>query len=105
MEKVLFGSSVNYAVGANPVTIKGEDINNDGKLDLIVGNSGDSTMSILKNDGTGVFLYSQTIPLGAAPSDIALGDLDNDGTVDAVTCNGSASTMTILKNANGVFYH
>lgn len=44
-----FAAQQTFAVGANPISVSMADQNGDGKLDLVVANSGDNTVSVLLN--------------------------------------------------------
>lgn len=57
------------------------DVNNDGFVDIISANWANSTVSILRNNGSGAF--SETIlPAVTNPGWVSLSDLNNDGWVD-----------------------
>ena len=93
------------------------DINNDGKVDIFLGNvstpSSQFNASILFGDGTGYFIESTT----AVPSEIRgpirfyaaqLADLNRDGWVDLIIgnsgdANNSKSQSIVYWNKNGVF--
>lgn len=93
------------------------DINNDGKVDIFLGNvstgSSQFNASILFGDGTGQFIESTT----AVPSEIRgpirfyaaqLADLNRDGWVDLIIgnsgdANNSKSQSIVYWNKNGVF--
>jgi hypothetical protein len=69
------------SVGGGPYALVAEDLNSDGKLDLVVANQNDSTLSILLGNGDGTFTPSAGSPisLGAVPMSVALGDFNNSG--------------------------
>jgi len=78
------------------------DIDNDGDLDLTA--AGNSEHIVLKNDGTGRFLFSQSL-VGIKKASIALGDIDNDGDLDLVISGRSPAQRLAyyLNDGNGNF--
>ena len=60
------------------------DWNCDGKQDLAVSNSGDSTISLIYGKGTGDFEIPVTIISGRGPGTLAAADFDNDNKMDFV---------------------
>ncbi|MBS1667953.1 MAG: VCBS repeat-containing protein [Bacteroidetes bacterium] len=74
------------------------DINNDGKIDIVIGNS--SSVSIFINtsvSGTLSFASIQTFTV-TGPN-VKIADMDNDGKLDIISCSStSANTAYILRN-------
>ena len=99
-----FVLSGTYTVGRNPNSVAAADVNGDGKVDLICVNSdsGDSTVSVLTNNGSGGFMLSGTYPVGIGPQSVAAADVNGDGKEDLITANWGSSaqgnTLTILTN-------
>jgi hypothetical protein len=85
-------------VSKGPAPIAIADVNHDGKPDIIVGNSGDSTVSILLNDGHRHFTPApgSPFPCGKNPNDIAVADMNGDGNPDLVIANTGTPYITIL---------
>jgi len=82
------------------------DLNADGKLDLVVENYDDNTVSIFLGDGAGDFVPAagSPIPVGTGPFDVKLADFDHDGKLDLVVANSTANTITtLLGNGDGTF--
>jgi hypothetical protein len=74
-------------VGDFPRSLVAGDLNNDGHVDLIVGNFGSGpkgSLSIFLNDGQGTFRSRPVFSLEANPKDLALGDFNNDGILDVI---------------------
>jgi Flp pilus assembly secretin CpaC len=96
--------SVSYNVGIGPVAITSADFRNLGVQDIAVVNEIDNTVTILQNQGLGVFLVvSPPISLGAArttapaiaPS-IASAVLTTSGFHDLVVTDPVANTVQVL---------
>ena len=90
---------VTYDVGARPRSIATGDLDRDGRLDAVVANSGDATMTVLLGVGGGQLRPAASpIPAGQEPSDVDAVDLDRDGDVDLVVANHETSNITVLLN-------
>ena len=74
------------------------DVNADGKLDLIVANQDDNNVMILLGDGKGGFAPAPRAPFpaGNSPNDIAAGDVNGDGRVDLAFANHDTKYVTVL---------
>ncbi|URW74878.1 Ig-like domain-containing protein [Sphingomonas donggukensis] len=87
------------------------DITGDGRPDLLIGSSTDQGLTILRNEGGGVFT---TLPRDTGPlRDVVYGgfgraggvaDLDGDGRLDIALVNFAGSFSRILNTANGFAY-
>ena len=81
------------------------DLNGDGDLDLVTGNS--SADLVYFNNGTGTFTDSAVNSLlndTGTTSSLALGDLDGDGDLDLVKgVNSGASRIYFNQNNSGIF--
>jgi hypothetical protein len=96
--------SSTYTVGTSPLAIAVGDFNKDGKLDLIVSNSEDSTLGMLAGNGDGSFQSQLTSPTPSKPGAFAVGDLNGDGIPDVVVVLPSANQVaTLLGNGDGTF--
>ena len=95
-----FQNAVSYTTGTsgNPnssfVTIS--DLNNDGKLDLVVANSNDDTVSVLLGNGNGTFQAQTTYNVGDFPTGITVIDVSGDGRADLIVSNGNSNTVSVL---------
>jgi hypothetical protein len=97
-----FANPVLPTVGSRPTGPALGDVNGDGKLDIILANAGDHSISVLINAGSGTFrpAVSYTAVFESGP--IALGDLDGDGTLDIV--GGMRNGVVVRLNAgDGTF--
>lgn len=93
-----------FAAGIDPAGITTADLNGDHRLDIIVGSSTDSRLSVLLGNGDGTYQAPQTFGTGVAPKNVVATDLNGDGKIDLVTANaGSATLSVLLGNGNGTF--
>ncbi len=77
------GSEIVVSVGSQPKRVLAADLDHDGDLDLLVMNSGDNSVSLIRNDA-GSFSVVSTLMLNHTPNDLAVGDLNGDGDADIV---------------------
>jgi hypothetical protein len=101
-----FAAAVHYAAGVGPSGLAAADFNGDGRADIAVANYGflgqGSTVSLLRNNGSGGLLAPVAYPAGTAPWKLAAGDLDGDGDQDLGVARGGRS-VSVLLNQGGAF--
>jgi hypothetical protein len=67
-----------------------------------VANNYSYTISILKNDGSGIFTQTSTVSVSSSPISVISADVDSDGVMDLIVAGNNA--VSILKNSgSGVF--
>lgn len=98
-----FALQQTFATGTYPHAVVAADINGDGKLDMIVPNGGDNTISVLLNatpPGASVlsFVAQQTFSIGMQPFSVASTDVNGDGKADIVVANVDDNTISVLLN-------
>jgi hypothetical protein len=84
------------AGNTEPTSIAVGDFNNDGNLDLAVGNVPSSTITIFLGNGTGNFSVGATATDVVDPVSITAADLNKDGHLDLVVANPEINTMAVL---------
>ena len=101
-----------FGSGFGPSSFAVGDLDGDGDLDILVGDSffGSPGISILKNNGDQTFAAPvyYPVPLQEVVGGVALSDFDGDGDLDAfATIRGSFDQMTKIKvwrnNGDGTF--
>jgi len=93
-------SDVGLGVGAAPEYLLAADVNGDGSADLITVNNGYNSLTVLTNNGSGVFTTASTSQLApnASPVWVVALDLYGTGKVALVSANSGNNTLTILTN-------
>lgn len=96
-------ATINLGAGSGPVTVAVGDFNGDGSPDLVCAEYGGGTLTVLTNNGSGVFGSNAVINVGIKPFVVAAADLNGDGRVDIICPNnGSASVSVILDDPSAV---
>ena len=101
-----FAATATYDTGVSPEAIAAGDLNNDGKIDLVVTNGSTNSVSILLGNDNGTFTPGMAVKLHnrVEPSGITLADMDGDGTLDLVVAENVTSQVAIsLGNGDGTF--
>jgi flagellin len=99
-----FLAAQSYLAGAGPSgqfnDLNGADLNNDGKIDLVMASDG-VQVSILMGNGDGSFASPVGLPSSVTRT-TQLYDFNNDGTLDIISSQ-SGVFLTFLGNGNGTF--
>ena len=94
-------------VGNGPVWLATMDVNNDGRLDLLISDVGTSGVTILTNNGAcgfGSYSFLSSPNLNASFG-LTLADMNGDGKLDVICANSSSSGNVVVftNNGNGSF--
>ncbi len=99
-----FEPRVQFPTGNAPNHVMLADMNADGKLDLVVANHADDTISIFRNIAspgsitTNSFTNRVDFATVASPHGLAIADLDGDGKPDVSVSSDGISGISILRN-------
>jgi len=85
----VFSIAGSELVGRGPMSIITGDWDNDGDLDLAVANENSTFISILTNDGNGIFTHTAKPSAAYSLRTITSGDWDCDGDLDLAAGNGA----------------
>src|SRR5262249_32048010 len=96
-----FAAPQSFGTGVSPQSVMLTDVTGDGRLDVVVANMQDNTVSVLANQtapgaGTPAFATQQTFGTGHGPSAVALADLNGDGRPDLAVTNATDQTVSVL---------
>jgi len=99
-----FNHPADYPVGSEPRSICGADFDGDLDNDLAVINHGDSSVSVLINNGDGTFQSAVNYAVDGSPVDIVAADFIGDSHIDlAVTLGVSNAISILVGNGDGTF--
>ena len=98
---VTFRAAKTISVGSNPWGVVSADLNRDGKPDLIVANTGGTTVSVLLNNGKGSFLQAVNYEVGKPLNQVTVGDFNEDGNMDIAVATYFVGIL--LGNGDGTF--
>ncbi len=94
---------VDFTTGSSSVYVSMGDLDGDGKPDIVVANSGVSTVSVLRNTcSIGIISFAAKVdfPTGTTPYTVFVGDVDGDGKPDLVTANQNSGNISVLRNTS-----
>jgi FG-GAP-like repeat/PASTA domain len=95
-----FARVKSFATGRFPLSIAIDDLNADGKPEVVTANGMASTISVLRNRGDGSFETKLDYATARGPQSVATGDLNADGKPEVVTANaGTTNTVSVLVNS------
>lgn len=101
---VNFAAKIDYATGSNQRSVAIDDLDADGKPDLVIVNGGSYTVSVLRNLGNSALAARVDYATGALPVFVAIGDLDGDHKPDLVVANSLGRSVSVLRNlGDGAF--
>ena len=102
-QQSLFANGSPVAVQGGPGNVLIGDMNNDGKLDLVVAGAQARSITVIEGKGNGQFgaaLSNTTV--AEPPGEMALGDLNGDGKLDvAITSHDSYGVMLLTGDGKG----
>ncbi len=101
-----FGPDTTYGVGSRPLSLYVNDLNGDASPDVAVSNVGGGSLSLLFNDGSGIFggasvVVIDSIHVGPGKNtlfEVCGNDFDGDGDIDLATANWFTGRFFILEN-------
>jgi hypothetical protein len=99
-----FAAYKDYPAGKNACSLVAGDFNNDGKVDLIVGNAAIG-FSFLEGRGNGEFKAPVAFGAGISPYSIVAADFNGDGNLDLASVpNDTGNAVSVLLGeGNGTF--
>lgn len=98
-----FASPTSHAVGLEPTSIAGADLDGDKDIDIVVGSSQEPTVSVFLVEG-GSLGTALTVDVGVKAAAIGLADVTGDGLPELFVAAGDANVVRVyLGNGDGTF--
>jgi M6 family metalloprotease-like protein len=96
----VFDPYIGYSIGSGdtPGCICAADFDGDGDIDVATPNIGSDDVSVLLNNGAGVFTFDDVYPVGSEPYWIIAADVDGDTDFDLVTADHNSDGVSVLLN-------
>ncbi|HEV8272219.1 MAG TPA: VCBS repeat-containing protein, partial [Chitinophagaceae bacterium] len=101
-----FAAKVDFATGANPVSVAIDDVDGDSKPDLVIANRSSDNISVLRNTSTPGSISSSSFAAkvdfsaGAGPLSVVVGDVDGDSKPDLVVANYNSNSISVFHNTS-----
>jgi hypothetical protein len=89
-----------YSAGTTPGSFAVGDLDGNGRLDLVVSNSGSNDLTIRRGSASapGTFLSSSTVATGTDPREVLVRDLGGDGRADVAVAVRGANQVLVLQS-------
>ena len=94
-----FAPQTTFSTSLYPTSVALSDVNEDGKLDIVVAGDGSNAVSVLLGRGDGTFSAPSSYTVGSSPFSVATADLNGDGRPDVVTANIGSQNVSVLLNS------
>jgi hypothetical protein len=75
------------------------DFNSDARLDIVVTNGEDNSISVLLGNGDGTLQNQIMYATGLAPVSVTVSDFNNDAKLDLAVANLLSNSVSILLNS------
>ena len=86
----------------NPVSVAIGDLDNNGKLDVVVASAQDGVVAVFPGNGDGTFgTYTRPLTNISTPTQVALADVNLDGDLDVLVAHNGKSRGAVVRLGNG----
>ena len=101
-----FSTTFNLTVGYSPSSVAINDLDGNGRADLVVANSSSNTVSVIRNTSTSTAMSASTFAgrvdfyVGDNGVSVVTGDLDADGKPDIAVAKQYPNGISVLRNTS-----
>jgi FG-GAP-like repeat/IPT/TIG domain len=106
LDNTSFDPPVGFNSGNGIEFLDVQDLDGDGKPEIITCNRTDNTLSVFRNTSVAGIIDNSSLaasvdfPAGKGPFNLAIADIDADGKADLIVSNTDSNTISILKNGS-----
>lgn len=99
-----FAAQSTFSVGNGVASVTADDINGDGKPDIIVPNESDNTVSVLMNTtaagaASASFTGQRVFDVNIGPVSVKMADVNGDGKADMIVSDSGSDMVSVLLNS------
>ncbi len=95
---IAYRNPIAYATGDRPFLPALADLDGDGDLDLAVPGLDSDDVTVLLNEGSGIFSLGTRFAVDAGPVAVEAADFDGDGVIDLAVASSIADHVTVWRN-------
>mgnify|MGYP000740095236 CR=1 FL=1 len=96
---ISFATRVVFITGSGGSWVAVDNLNGDLNPDAVITNSGDNTISVLRNLGSGISFDARVnFGVGISPLGCSIGDFDGNGAPELISVNQTDNSISVLRN-------
>jgi len=91
-----FDAGSPVSIGGSPVAVALDDLDSNGRLDIVIARGGQNDVAILYGQSDGSYAAPVMVPVDRSPADVVVRDLNNDGQPDIAIVSTATGDLVVL---------